>query len=439
MRLFLLLLVLISVTSYAERNPYNVLGLPQGASENLVRNRFKELVRQLHPDINKKSTDEARLKCEEQLKEVLAAYEILKKQFATGSSNGGFRENFLRRHLKPYYIPPMFNVPQEDIITILEKLYPLFRQLEEQMDSDNFMEAKKTVYQIYSICPGCENYVEISFLRSFKSGTSLRPDQVEFLLHFYRDWNRDYISTLLRGYSVEGSNSQREFADGLVGRTDYNGLLPLVLPALRLEILKPNRAQLEHYYRVSGLIIDELMKDISNFRRHFFPILLEKEYGLLRNNLFTKVARQYATNRQDDNLRFMFDTLNEQFKRIEFEMLVPFIFAWRDHLWTWDELKPLFGKSTLPNDWDFLMFEVSFLKEDTLKFLKAFAQERSDVEILRLRKTIREGFRALLLEPKLELEKALLNQLPKINDRCEGALIGAQFEFDFGSDQGELF
>jgi len=70
------------------KNPYEVLGLKEGASEEEIKRAYRELVKKYHPDqyANNPLSDLA----EEKLREVNEAYEILMKK--RGSSRG-FRRN----------------------------------------------------------------------------------------------------------------------------------------------------------------------------------------------------------------------------------------------------------------------------------------------------------------------------------------------------------
>lgn len=68
-------------------NPYEVLGVRQGASEEEIKAAYKELVKKYHPDKyqNNPLSDLA----EEKLQEVNEAYDMLMKGFSGGSSYGG--------------------------------------------------------------------------------------------------------------------------------------------------------------------------------------------------------------------------------------------------------------------------------------------------------------------------------------------------------------
>ena len=51
-------------------DPYAILGVPKGASEDDIRRAFRKLAKELHPDVNRAGTDE-------RFKKVSQAYEIL--------------------------------------------------------------------------------------------------------------------------------------------------------------------------------------------------------------------------------------------------------------------------------------------------------------------------------------------------------------------------
>jgi DnaJ-class molecular chaperone len=79
-------------------DPYTVLGVPRNASDEDIRRAYRQLAKQLHPDLNPNN----RASAEERFKKVSAAYEIIgdatkRKQFdrgeidATGEPRRGFR------------------------------------------------------------------------------------------------------------------------------------------------------------------------------------------------------------------------------------------------------------------------------------------------------------------------------------------------------------
>src|SRR5215471_10329733 len=55
------------------KTPYEILGVPRNASDGAIRTAFRRAAKALHPDIN--AGDPA---AEQQLREIIAAYEILK-------------------------------------------------------------------------------------------------------------------------------------------------------------------------------------------------------------------------------------------------------------------------------------------------------------------------------------------------------------------------
>lgn len=70
-------------------NPYEVLGVPQGASEDEIKHAYRELVKKYHPDqyVNNPLKDLA----EEKLKEINEAYDYLMKN--NNNSNYEYSEN----------------------------------------------------------------------------------------------------------------------------------------------------------------------------------------------------------------------------------------------------------------------------------------------------------------------------------------------------------
>lgn len=68
------------------KDPYEVLGLPHGASEEEVKKAYRNLSRKYHPDANINNPNAAQ--AEEKFKEVQAAYKSI-MDGDTGSSYGG--------------------------------------------------------------------------------------------------------------------------------------------------------------------------------------------------------------------------------------------------------------------------------------------------------------------------------------------------------------
>src|SRR5271165_2406603 len=80
------------------RDPYEVLGVERTASEGQIKKAFRQLARELHPDVNAHDPD-----AEEKFKEAAEAYEILSdsERRATydrygheGLRSGGYAPNF---------------------------------------------------------------------------------------------------------------------------------------------------------------------------------------------------------------------------------------------------------------------------------------------------------------------------------------------------------
>ena len=69
-------------------NPYDVLGLPQGASEEEVKKAYRHLSRVYHPDANVNNPNKAQ--AEEKFKEVQQAYQQIMKEKEQGYSDYGY-------------------------------------------------------------------------------------------------------------------------------------------------------------------------------------------------------------------------------------------------------------------------------------------------------------------------------------------------------------
>ena len=71
------------------RDPYEVLGVPQGASEEEIKAAYRELVKKYHPD--KYQNNPLADLAEEKLREVNEAYEYLEKHGMGGYSSGTYQ------------------------------------------------------------------------------------------------------------------------------------------------------------------------------------------------------------------------------------------------------------------------------------------------------------------------------------------------------------
>src|ERR1039457_331419 len=85
-------------TTSTPRDPYDVLGVERDASEQQIKKAFRQLARELHPDVNAHDPQ-----AEEKFKEAAEAYEILSdpERRATydryghdGLRSGGYAPNF---------------------------------------------------------------------------------------------------------------------------------------------------------------------------------------------------------------------------------------------------------------------------------------------------------------------------------------------------------
>nr|WP_288723422.1 J domain-containing protein [uncultured Sellimonas sp.] len=70
------------------KNPYDVLGVSQNASEDEIKKAYRDLTRKYHPDanVNNPLADLA----EEKFKEVQEAYDQIMKERSSGGSTGGY-------------------------------------------------------------------------------------------------------------------------------------------------------------------------------------------------------------------------------------------------------------------------------------------------------------------------------------------------------------
>lgn len=70
------------------KNPYDVLGVPQNASDDEIKKAYRDLTRKYHPDanVNNPLADLA----EEKFKEVQEAYDLIMKERASGHGSDGY-------------------------------------------------------------------------------------------------------------------------------------------------------------------------------------------------------------------------------------------------------------------------------------------------------------------------------------------------------------
>lgn len=70
------------------KNPYDVLGVSQNASDDEIKKAYRDLTRKYHPDanVNNPLADLA----EEKFKEVQEAYDVIMKERENGGYNGGY-------------------------------------------------------------------------------------------------------------------------------------------------------------------------------------------------------------------------------------------------------------------------------------------------------------------------------------------------------------
>ena len=73
------------------RDPYEVLGVPYGASEEVIKKAYRDLARKYHPDnyVNNPLADLA----QEKMKEINEAYDALTKGGAGASSSGSYGQS----------------------------------------------------------------------------------------------------------------------------------------------------------------------------------------------------------------------------------------------------------------------------------------------------------------------------------------------------------
>ena len=68
-------------------NPYQVLGISPGASDDEIKKAYRALSRKYHPDANINNPNKAQ--AEEKFKEVQQAYDQIMKEKQSGGSFGG--------------------------------------------------------------------------------------------------------------------------------------------------------------------------------------------------------------------------------------------------------------------------------------------------------------------------------------------------------------
>lgn len=73
-------------------DPFVVLGVPRDATEDQIKTAYRKMAREHHPDLNRGADEATRKASEEKLKEINAAYEVLKdpQKRAQAANGGGF-------------------------------------------------------------------------------------------------------------------------------------------------------------------------------------------------------------------------------------------------------------------------------------------------------------------------------------------------------------
>ncbi len=74
------------------KNPYEILGVPENASDDEIKKAYRKLSRKYHPDANVNNPDQQ--KAEEKFKEIQQAYQQImhEREHGTGGSSGGYEQ-----------------------------------------------------------------------------------------------------------------------------------------------------------------------------------------------------------------------------------------------------------------------------------------------------------------------------------------------------------
>jgi molecular chaperone DnaJ len=71
-------------------DPYSILGVPSGASDDEIKKAYRKLSRIYHPDANMNKPQEERIRAEEKFKQVQEAYNQIMKEREQGTGFGRF-------------------------------------------------------------------------------------------------------------------------------------------------------------------------------------------------------------------------------------------------------------------------------------------------------------------------------------------------------------
>ena len=166
-------------------DPYKVLGVDPTASDDEVRNAYRDLARKYHPD---KYTDNPLSElAEEKMKEINEAYDLIKKQraggssgsYSSGGSSGGYSSGGSGGSSGPYSGPYSGSYGGVGIYARIRQYIALGNLVQAEQLLNSVPERTAEWYFLYgAICSRKGWYDEA--LKNFRTAADMEPSNAEY-------------------------------------------------------------------------------------------------------------------------------------------------------------------------------------------------------------------------------------------------------------------